>query len=905
MLATVTVCGAIAPYAADDQTAVLFHFNAQAERNPLTVSGMPDGQSAFCEGPDGLSSALLTGETRTASLLGGKADVSGFNTKTFTVEAWIRWSEPRAGFNGIFRVDDGLASGKIRRSLVQLVYNGKTKQFELGFIGAKSGAYQTAKSAELDLAVNGWVHVAVTYDNGKVQFYADPDTKRDYLASRPGTPLGGPVTAGEIRTFEADGKGQLAVGGFANIGSFGGAMDEVRWSNGVRQQFSLMEGEPQSEEAPGIAAKRPVPAAAEFDLSAYEAYAPKGSVPVPRFHALPFGAVRPSGWLAAQINRDVSAGAFAWFDQLSWTVQNDAFGTRGSNPNKKGNYGVYWDGAHEGYWLDALVRMAYLSENADARAKADRWVKHILATQDQDGYIGIFPPNQRYRRAEEGEMPTKAWVNMGLIAYAQVTECADVLDAVEREAQLTMRSYTPEHPYYSPVPKYGRRAGVTHGQLYGEIMELLWKSTGKEIYRNYGRFYYDDYNTLTNAQLVGTDMQVKHLLDPDLDFQGHGVHTAELLRFPLWAWYWSGETTYKHAFDAALRKLDNHLSVSGSLCGNEDIGGRHASPDFEYEFCSTTELMISLLYAAEKTGEPKFADMAETAFFNAAAGARLPDGKAHSYLTADNRISINTVPYASSDHLAYSPSHLPPCCTLMMFRIAPYYVQHMWMKTGSSDGLAAVAYGPCSVTVAINGVSVHLQEETGYPFEDSVTIHVSPEKPCEFDLWLKKPVWSSSASIKTDAKVELIDGYYRLQKTWKPGDEVVVNFGAPVQVIEAGDGSVALKRGALVYAFKIPEKAVSVKDWGESGLHDWHYEPAQYNKRWNGYCFDRNLGGDYGFAVEKNLAADLNDPWTSVPVRLKGSLLINFAHAHDDVTLVPMGSTILRKVTFPVGQYTK
>lgn len=890
MLGAVTVHGAIAPYAADGQTIALFHF---------------DSASAVCEGPDGLGAALKTGGVRTSALLDEKADSSRFSTKSFTIEAWIRWSEPRAGYNGIFRIDDGLASGKIRRSLVQLIYNGKTKQFELGSIGAKSGTYQVAKSAELDLAANGWVHVAVTFDNGTVQFYADPDTKRDYLASRPGTPLGGPVAAGEIRPLEPDGKGQIAVGGFANVGPFGGAIDEVRWSNGIRQQFSLMEGEPQSEEPTGVAQRSPAPAPSDFNLAAYEAYAPKGVVPAPRFHALPFGAVRPSGWLAAQINRDVSSGAFAWFDRLSWTVQNDAFGTRGNNPNKKGNYGVYWDGAHEGYWLDALVRMAYLSSNVAAQVKADHLVKHILATQDKDGYIGIFPPNQRYQRAEEGEMPTKAWVDMGLIAYAQVTGRAEVLDAVEREAQLTMRSYTPGHPYYSPVPKYGRRAGVTHGLLYGEIMELLWKSTGKEVYRNYGHFYYDDYNTLTNAQLVGTDMQVKHLLDPDLDFQGHGVHTAELLRFPLWAWCWSGDATYKQAFDAALRKLDKHLSVSGSLCGNEDIGGRHASPDFEYEFCSTTELMISLLYAAEKTGEPKFADMAETAFFNAAAGARLPDGKAHSYLTADNRISINTVPYESNDHLAYSPSHFPPCCTLMLFRIAPYYVQHMWMKTGGGDGLAAVAYGPCSVTADINGVPVRLQEETDYPFEDAVTIRVSPEKPCAFDLWLKKPVWSSDVSIKTDAKVELLDGYYWLRKTWKPGDEVAVNFGTPVQAVEAGNGSVALKRGALVYAFKIPEKAISVKDWGESGLHDWSYEPTQYNKRWSGYCFDRNLGADYGFTAERNPEADLNDPWTSVPVHLKGSLLINFGHVHDDVTLVPMGSAILRKVTLPVGQYTK
>ena len=84
-------------------------------------------------------------------------------------------------------------------------------------------------------------------------------------------------------------------------------------------------------------------------------------------------------------------------------------------------------------------------------------------------------------------------------------------------------------------------------------------------------------------------------------------------------------------------------------------------------------------------------------------------------------------------------------------------------------------------------------------------------------------------------------------------------------------------------------------------MQDFHFEPENYLGKWHFYCFDRNLGEDFGFEPVRNAAADMNDPWISIPVRLKGPLLIG--HSYDEVELVPMGSTVLRRVTLPVGQH--
>jgi DUF1680 family protein len=198
--------------------------------------------------------------------------------------------------------------------------------------------------------------------------------------------------------------------------------------------------------------------------------------------------------------------------------------------------------------------------------------------------------------------------------------------------------------------------------------------------------------------------------------RGHAAHTAEHLRAVLLE---DPQTLTQ----AALAKLKRVTTPSGAVVGDEWIHGLPLA-SAGYEYCTLTELMFSLARAIEETGQTGLGDWMEKLAYNAAQGARLPDGRGISYLTSDTRL------YATADlpdshslfagghgRFKISPTHedVACCCNPNAVRLMPHFVRAMWMQVGDS-GLAAVLYGPCSLAANIGKTAVTVTEKTDYPF---------------------------------------------------------------------------------------------------------------------------------------------------------------------------------------------
>ena len=50
---------------------------------------------------------------------------------------------------------------------------------------------------------------------------------------------------------------------------------------------------------------------------------------------------------------------------------------------------MWWNSESQSNWRDGYVRAALLLEDPALRKKADDYIDRILATQDEDGYLGI------------------------------------------------------------------------------------------------------------------------------------------------------------------------------------------------------------------------------------------------------------------------------------------------------------------------------------------------------------------------------------------------------------------------------------------------------------------------------------------------------------------------------------
>jgi len=326
-------------------------------------------------------------------------------------------------------------------------------------------------------------------------------------------------------------------------------------------------------------------------------------------------------------------------------------------------------------------------------------------------------------------------------------------------------------------------------------------------------------------------------------------------------------------------------------------------PEAAYEYCTTVELAFSLASAVQKLGRAGLGDWLETLVFNAAQGARLPDGRALAYLSADTRLAATAARVDSysmgqpSGRFKYSPTHddVACCCNPNAVRLLPQFVSRMWMRLADEEGegFAAVAYGPCELRAAAGGAAVTIAEATGYPFADTIEFTVTPERPVAFSLVLRRPAWTGSMDVVADgAEVVAREGWCRIRKTWRAGDRVRIAFDWRIRAEPYANGEAAVLRGPLQYALPVDHRFELTRRYAVPGLCDYDVLPRDPAQGWRVPLLDARAP-DLGLAVEGSGPADPDHPWDAPGLALS-------AAGAAGARLVPLGATILRRAAFPV-----
>jgi DUF1680 family protein len=649
-------------------------------------------------------------------------------------------------------------------------------------------------------------------------------------------------------------------------------------------------------------------AASGFTGAATLSALPQVPQPVsPRFQWLRLGQVMPAGWIKAQLQMDLREGFAGKLDQLAPAeVATDIYCSGRNQPSELNSPTVqtrwahtWWNGESEGNWRTGYIMMAYLSDESEAKRKADVYVRHILQGQDADGYIGVYSPALRYsQNPENGELWTQTCILRGLVAYYELTGDPAVLEAAERAVQRTISNYGPgkQTAFMIPVPG----DGIAHGLMFTDVLERLFDLTGKNAYRDFGLWMYQDF--CAGIASLFSDATLAALLDLNKPLMNHGVHTYECIRVPLWAYFVSGKPDLKQAYENAFIKAGRYTYPSGAAVSMEYIVGRKPDPtETFYEYCAMKELLATYSSGLQKTGEAELADRVERLIFNAAQGARAAGGKAITYCTSDNRYRVDG---GLKRRIKFSPAHADcaVCCNPNATQIMALYTRGMWMRTLPEQGLAATLYGPCSVNTQVRGVNVHIEEETHYPFSGEIAFTFTPQKPVDFPLLLRNPGWSENTRVTCEGAIVRRDGgYFVVHKLWQKGDRVTVAFSESIAPLPAANGEVAIQRGPLVYALKIPADERKIKTYALPGFADSEDFPSP-GAQWS-YALDATQSSvGFGLAASLDKGANMRYPYEGASLRLVGNLLNLSTGKPEPVGLIPVGSSqaVLRRETFPV-----
>jgi len=611
-----------------------------------------------------------------------------------------------------------------------------------------------------------------------------------------------------------------------------------------------------------------------------------------KYQILPFGSIKPSGWIKIQMQKDVD-GFVGNLDKLVPNLINDPIYGSGRlhknstvkdlGNNKEGDAEgseqyKWWNSETQSNWWDGYIRNVILINDKVGLKKVEKYIQEVLKTQDEDGYIGIYDKELRYQfNTENGELWSKATMYRGLLAYYEYSKDKKLWNAIVKAVDNVMTNYPigTSSPFSSGNAFNG---GVSHGLTFTDVLDKMYQITGDTKYTDYALFLYQDFSKTYQSE---KDVQLSNILNPNYKLQSHGVHTYEHLRPLLVAAYASDNKELQKALQIYIQRIENTTTLTGGAIGDEWIAERTADATHTgYEYCSLQELLDSYSIVFQKQGNPKTAEAIETIFYNAAQGSRNPDHSCIAYLKTDNSFEMEGTKNGEIEadrkqtRYKYSPAHqdVAVCCNPNAGRITPYFIEKAWLKENKNT-LVNVLLMPNSVTTKIQNKPITIETVTEYPYENKFVFKISNPKLASFVLKIRKPSWVKQ--IVTNEKYTIENDFIVFNRKFKKQEALTLEFKAEVEIKKDLNNENYFSYGALFYAKPIEAFEQKGKSYF-TNFDDLTYKPKDNNR--------------FQF-VEENQAT-FNKGQITIKAKNKTTQQI------ENITLIPFGKTILRQVSF-------
>jgi len=409
-----------------------------------------------------------------------------------------------------------------------------------------------------------------------------------------------------------------------------------------------------------------------------------------------------------------------------------------------------------GMLLDAIVGLAYYSQDLEMIELKKYLTEELLITQEADGYIGIFAEEMRQTGWDTHEG-----------AYIILALTNDYIFFNEEKSLNAAKKYAE----YLISRKVQQMCGLDEAFL------RLFNATKDRKYVDYCihefRLPEFHFNRLQQSRHV------------------YGHMERALMQLKLYEIEPDEKLLYKpHVAVEFLVNLDA-LDIIGGSGMWEHFNTSHEGHDCNAETCATAYI-IWLMSALLKTeGNSFYGDIMERSIYNALFAAFSPTGDSIRYFTDYE----SAKEYYPDDYF---------CCPNNFRRIIsdlPKLIYYLF-----DEGIAVNLYNRSSASFEIDNQKVVIMQDTDYPSSGDVIISLDMEKECEFELRLRIPLWCKNPSIlvnDSEPRGKPESGtFYTLSRKWQKGDEIQLSLPMEYRFIK-GRGhqweKVALMRGPVVY----------------------------------------------------------------------------------------------------------
>ena len=470
-----------------------------------------------------------------------------------------------------------------------------------------------------------------------------------------------------------------------------------------------------------------------------------------------------------------------------------------THPFRHMTEGGWWQSEFFGKWmLGAIGSYRYTADPELLQTIKDA-AADFMATQQPDGYIGNYKPEDRLTN---WDIWGRKYSALALLSYYRLTKDEKALKAVERLIDHLIKELKNKNVNIATT-------GFYHGMASCSILEpvvYLYKETNKPQYLDFAKSIVECIEQPGNSQLISKALQ--------------DIPVSRRSAFPKQWWsFENGQKAYEMMscyeglielgkvldeplyLEAAVRTVDNILRDEINLAGSGaafecwyEGKKKQTLPTYHtMETCVTFTWMQLCARLWRATANPLYMDEFERTMYNALMASMKKDGSQISkYSPLEGRRQSGE---------EQCGMHIN-CCNANGPRGFALIPENAYQVNG--DQIYVNLYLDSDAVLALGKNKVAVDMQTRYPLDGKIELTINTKKETAFGLKIRIPSWAGSdfsVSVNGEPQNNPVKdgGYLSLNRNWTKNDRITIDFDLKTRVMHC-EHSQAVTHGPLVFA---------------------------------------------------------------------------------------------------------
>ena len=465
--------------------------------------------------------------------------------------------------------------------------------------------------------------------------------------------------------------------------------------------------------------------------------------------------------------------------------------------------------------LDSLIGIVEIGQEPDGYLTTWRTINPAKPPAD---WVAVKEGKRWESLASSHELYNAGHLYEAAVVHYKATGKNTFLDIALQNADLMVATFGDEKGKIQAVPGH---------QIIETGLIKLYEVTGKEAYLNLAKYFLDNRGNPKNHELFGEYSQDHLPVTDQEEVVGHAVRAVYMYAAMTDIAAIKNDTAYHEAIDTLWENMvQKKMYITGGIGArhdNEAFGDNYELPNLTAynETCASIGDVYWNHRMFNMTGDVKYYDVIERTLYNGLISGLSLSGTEFFYPNALASDGVYEFNQGATTRKAWFDCS---CCPTNLVRFIPALPGLVYSKKDTEVYVNLYASNDASIDLEEN--TIHIVQETDYPWNGRVQIDIKADKGDDYTLKLRIPGWarnevlpgglynyvnkvSENVEVYIEGKKELfnsLDGYVTLSGEKVNGKQIQLRFPMEVRRVDASQkvaenrGKIALEYGPLVYA---------------------------------------------------------------------------------------------------------